>query len=73
MAINPSRILFVKITELMIFTNNGNVQCKIPHKSAILGKLKKCVYIYSRDPKIVVYHLENDKFLKFLANIEIVR
>lgn len=71
--IDPVEGFFVKITELMIFTDNGNVQCKIPHKSAILGKLKKCIYIYSRDPKIVVYHLENDKFLKFFANIEIVR
>ena len=70
--IDPIEGTKIIMRNLVIYSDIGGVIASIPHKNYILGRLKKCIYISSKDPKIIINHTENLKYIKFMANIEII-
>lgn len=70
--IDPIEGVSIKIRNLIIATNNGNVKCLIPKKDYITGKLNKCICIRSKDPRIIIKDMNNVNMLTFSANIEIL-
>ena len=70
--IDPVEGSKIIMKNLAICSDIGGVSVSIPHKNYILGRLKKCIYISSKDPQIIINHTESFKFIKFMANIEII-
>lgn len=69
--IDPIENCRIILRNLIIYSDVGNVEVEIPHKNYIVGKIKRCIYINSKDPKIIINHTEKYKYIKFMANIEV--
>ena len=70
--IDPVERRKIIMRNLVIFSDVCNAKVIIPHKNFLLGKLKKCIYISSKDPKIIINNVENYKYIDFSSIIELV-
>lgn len=60
------------IRHLIMYSEKGNLSIEIPNKSKIIGKLKRCIYIKSDNPEIIVRNVEQYDVINFTANLEII-
>lgn len=70
--IDPIEGKKIKINNLSIHTNKGNASVFIPHKDYFRGKLSKCIFINSYDPRIVIKNTDEVNFVSFSAIIKLV-
>ena len=70
--IDPIEGRKIILNNLIVTSNVGAVDVVIPHQNYVMNKLKKGIYIYSKDPRIIVNHTENYKYISFFANIKII-
>lgn len=70
---DPVEGVKLKIFDLKIDSNKGSVNCFIPHKNYLIGKYNKCIFISSRDPKIILKDLNGVEWISFSAILEIVK
>ena len=70
--IDPVEGKKVILKELIVTSDVGSVDVVIPHQNHILNCLKKGIYIYSNDPRIIINHTDNFKYITFFANIKII-
>ena len=70
--IDPVEGMKLKIKSLVINTDQGNAKVLIPHKDFFRGKLGKCIYIKSKDPRIILKDVDKLSWIYFSAIIELV-
>ncbi|MBR3161782.1 MAG: hypothetical protein IKF19_03535 [Bacilli bacterium] len=69
--IDPIENRKIVLRNLIIYSNEGNVEVEIPKKNYLLGKIRNGIYINSKDPRIIIKNTKNYKYIKFFANIEL--
>ena len=62
----------IVIRHLIMYSEKGNLAIEIPYKDRIMGKLKKCIYIKSNNPEIIVRNAQQYDVINFTANLEII-
>ena len=68
--IDPLEGLPLKIKNLVINTDQGNAKVIIPHKDYLRGKIEKCIWIKSKDPRIILKDTAKLSWITFSAIIE---
>ena len=70
--IDPIENRKIILKDLHINSNCGEVSFVIPNKKIILSSLKKCIYIRSTDPRIIINNTINLKYIEFESIIELI-